>query len=121
MSDTQEELNCERWLPELLESARRAGVTSNYRGLNSQIPFHLRDPNAGGRVDFELWAQMPEVSYSATPESIYKMNVLRKGFNNNPCHVKDVVEQQAAHGVTYPPTFYVGLILAGIAVVYSLR
>jgi len=113
-------MTCEPgWQTPLL--AKAAKRKSTFRGENSSdMPTRYKKGTAPGRSDFLVWARMPVISYSSSPDSLYDMEKLRKSLENSECFNRDLIEQQAAAGISYPTPFYLGLVAAGAAVLYSL-
>lgn len=108
------------WSQEILLAARRAKTASTFRGPTSiDTPPRFRD-GAPGSANFLAWAALPEMTYSADPDTLYNFKKLSKSMENSDCYAKNVVQQQSTAGVVYPQSFYVGLMLAGTAVLYSL-
>lgn len=108
------------WDRPIFEQAMRKDVKSKFLGPNStDVPARFKD-GGPGTADFLSWAAMPEISYSAAPNTLYDMEKLRKLLENNDCYVQSVVDAQVAAGVVYPRSFYVGLLMGGTAILYTL-
>lgn len=109
------------WNQTLLEKARRTNIKSNFRGENSSdVPSHFQSKSAEGRSNFIAWAKLPKITYSAAPETLYDLDKLQQLFATSECFVKERVDAQAQAGVTYPKSFYFGLLMGGGAILYTL-
>jgi len=106
------------WETELLLRAQRAATKSPFREP-SDIPTRFKERGTPGRSDFLVWAKMPEITYSASPTTLYNMAVLRRELARSECYVEKLVESQSTK-VSYSPLFYGGLVLAGSSVLFSL-
>jgi hypothetical protein len=73
-----------------------------------------------GHSDFLVWASLPKMTYSASPESLYDMKKVKQLMENSECFTQEEIDRQAKAGVEYPRTFYIGLAMGGLAVLYTL-
>lgn len=109
------------WSTNIFKKAQRPSVSSKFRGPDSHdVPSWAREPGSPGRSDFLMWAQLPRMTYSADPDKLYDFQKLRTLLENSECYVQDVVERERSSPVLYPKSFYVGLALAGGAVLFSV-
>ena len=109
------ECSTQTWDSSIFKSALK--VTSEFQ--ERDIPARYKDVNASGRSDYLRWANMPRISYSASPDSLYDMEKLRKAMQDDKCFAEGVVAQQSVMGVTYPPAFYWGLAAGGLALLFT--
>jgi len=106
------------WKIALLEKAKRPGTKSTFNA-GRDIPYRFAQKTAPGRSAFLAWAQMPTITYSAAPDTLYDMKKLDQLLAGSECYNKSMIEEQN-NKVVYPKAFYAGLLLAGGAVVLSL-
>lgn len=112
------ECSNQTWDSSIFKNALK--VQSEFKGEKSaDVPDRYKEPNASGRSDFLRWANMPKISYSATPDSLYNMKKLKKAMQDDKCLAEAVVTQQAGAGVKYPPAFFWGLAAGGLALVFT--
>ena len=113
------ECELQTWNNSIFKQALK--VQSTFRGpASSDVPERYKQPNTSGRDDFLVWANMPHITYSAQPETLYDMEKLRGLMRDDRCFAEGVVSQQSTAGVIYPKTFYLGLFAGGLALVYSI-
>lgn len=107
------------WQQNIFQSVSR--TRSEFKGPeSSDVPTRFKNEDAEGRTDFLRWANLPQITYAASPNSLYNMQALRKKLADNPCFVKETVAAEATAGVSYPTSFFVGLVLGGGALIFSL-
>lgn len=116
------ECSTQTWDSSIFKTALK--VKSEFRGITSaDVPARYKPvgkEEIPGQADFLRWANMPHISYSATPDSLYDMELLRKSMQNDKCFAESMVAQQATAGVQYPRAFYIGLAAGGLAILYTL-
>ena len=113
--------NCDgNWRRAIFDAASKK--RTNFRGENSSdMPSRFRGSGIViGKEDFLAWANLPEISYSANPSTLYDLPKLERLLGSNPCFVEDTINAQKDKGITYPPTFYLGLGAAGVAILFTL-
>lgn len=108
------------WAQKIFESTSK--VQSTFRGPDSSdVPVRFKGSGViAGKTDFLAWASLPEITYSANPETLYNLKKLEKKLSESECFVKKTVDAQEKIGVTYPTSFYIGLAAGGAAIVYAL-
>lgn len=114
-------VSCEPgWYRPVFEKAMRKNVKSTFQGHgSSDVPARFKD-NAPGGANFEAWASMPKITYSSDPDTLYDLEKLRTLLESNDCYVQHVVDTQTQAGVVYPKSFYIGLLMGGTAILYTL-
>jgi hypothetical protein len=111
MSKTESKPDCKYWRSDVLKKHKKASS----RISDAATPAYLPPLFA---TEWEIWKQLPQVGYSADVSSLYDMTALSKELLDHPC-AKAEQARDSSEGVSYPGTFYMGLVLAGLGVVLS--
>ncbi len=100
---------------------KNAKVKSGYRGDVDALKVYRGEGNIPGKTTYVTWANLPRISYSAKPETLYNMTQLEKDLAKEPCFLKSTVEENQNAPIQYPKTFYAGIAVALFAVLYSVK
>lgn len=100
--------------------SRFLGPTDTFGQNTADVPSRFAAADSPGRSAFIAWANMPEITYSADPNTLYNMQKLGESFRSNECVVNNAIAAQQMEGIKYPTSFYVGIGLGSLAVLYAL-